>query len=164
MIGPTWREHLSKSEQTFSPQEDWVRIEIATALRLGKRVIPLLLSRTPRLTTLDLPQDISELAYKQYLKFEHNNMDMDWARLTAALGLSEWEAGPARRPEPPPDDAEFVIRREAGRDGSVEFDIVRRSPDGVIASRLSGRAQPADLPSMAALMVQPAHPTPKSPA
>ena len=153
VIGPTWREHIDKSgDHEPSTQDDWVRIEIATALRHGKQVIPLLLSRTPRLTAHDLPQDISDMAYKQYLKFEHRNMDMDLARLMAALKLPGPLTSEARQALPGSDD--LVIRRETGWDGSVELDVVRRSRDGAIMGRLSGRAHPPDLARMAALIAQ----------
>jgi hypothetical protein len=155
VIGKTWREHIEKSgDHAPRTQEDWVRTEIATALRNGKRVIPILLSRAERLTVHDLPQDIADLAYKQYLKFEHRNMDMDLARLTAALGLpaSRTDSQP---PPAPSSDAGFLVRRETGWDGSVELDVVRRSPDGTIMGRLSGRARPADLARMAALIARP---------
>jgi TIR domain len=157
VIGPTWREHINKSgDQEPSTQDDWVRIEIATALRHGKQVIPLLLSRTPRLTAHDLPQDISDMAYKQYLKFEHRNMHMDLARLVAALELPGPPTSEARHVLPASDDlAEFAIRRETGWDGSVELDVIRRSRDGTIMGRLSGRAHPPDLARMAALIAQP---------
>jgi hypothetical protein len=161
VIGKTWREHIEKSgDHMPNTQDDWVRIEIATALRHGKRVIPLLLSGAPRLSAHDLPQDISELAYTQYLRFEHRgDLAMDLARLMAALGLPTSKTGVLpRRPSPPSDDslAEFQIRRETGWDGSVELDVVRRSRDGAIMGRLSGRAHPADLARMAALIAQPA--------
>lgn len=157
IIGTTWQEHIAKNDPATRNQDDWVRTEIATALRHGKRVIPLLLSRAQRLTAANLPPDISDLAYKQYLKFEHRNVDMDLARIMAALGFSNTGADTLQQTSSPTDDfAGFLVRREAGWDGSVELDVVRRSRDGAIMSRLSGRAHPADLPRMAALITQPA--------
>jgi hypothetical protein len=129
VIGKTWREHIEKSgDHTPYTQDDWVRIEIAAALRHGKRVIPLLLSRAPRLNAHELPQDISELAFKQYLRFEHRNIDLDLARLMAVLGLPASQISMPRQPSPPADAfAGIAIRREAGWDGSVELYMVRRS-------------------------------------
>lgn len=157
VIGKTWCEHIEQSgDHGPHTQDDWVRIEIAAALRHGKRVIPLLLSRAPRLTAHDLPQDIADLAYKQYLRFEHRNLDMDLARLMGVLGLPASKTSLPRQPTPPPDACGgFQVRRETGSDGSVELDVVRRSRDGAITGRLSGRAHPADLVRMAALIAQP---------
>jgi TIR domain-containing protein len=161
IIGPTWQEHIQKSgDNEPSTQDDWVRIEIATALRNKKRVIPLLLSRTPRLTARDLPQDISGLAYNQYLKFELRNLEMDLARLVAKLKLpNEALHGPDTYSD---DHAEFVVRHETGWDGSVELDVVRRSPSGAIMGRVTGRAHPTDLARMAELIVQAAPDRPTS--
>lgn len=141
VIGPTWLARLDHAPS----EEDWVRIEITTALRHGKRVIPLLLSRTPRLAARDLPPDIADVAYKQYLTFDHRTMDMDLTRLVAALDLP--------RQTPPPTE-DLTLWQETWWDGSVELDVVRRNQDGTITGRLSGRAQPGDFARMAELIVR----------
>jgi hypothetical protein len=139
IIGPHWREHLEKSGE-----DDWVRMEIAAALRQRKEVIPVLLSRTSRLAVTDLPEDISMLAYLQYLKFDHRHAEADLAGILAAL---KPVARKQVRTEP-----EFTMRCETGGDGSIELDVVQRRPDGTITGRLSGRAQAHDLARMAAFI------------
>ncbi|MFC5053248.1 toll/interleukin-1 receptor domain-containing protein [Saccharothrix xinjiangensis] len=157
IIGRTWQGRIEENGDRASPDEDdWVRVEVATALRHGKRVIPLLLSRTSRLSAHDLPDDISELAFKQYLKFEHRTTDVDLALLLKALGLPTPLVG---EPQPPPPASNpvpgFSIRREVGWDGNVEVDVVRRGRDGAVLGRLSGHAGTADLARMAAMIAQP---------
>jgi hypothetical protein len=63
LIGPDW---LTASDETGRPRlenpEDYVRIEVGSALRFGKRVIPVLLQETemPRADTL--PEPLKALA------------------------------------------------------------------------------------------------------
>jgi hypothetical protein len=86
VIGPTWTGRIKEAgtrPEHRSP--DWVRTEIETALRRDIRIIPILLSRVPRLEADELPADITDLAYRQYLRFEHRNVDRDIVQLVAAL-------------------------------------------------------------------------------
>lgn len=83
IIGPTWIDKLRWA--TANAADDWVRIEIAKALNSSALVIPVLLSRVPRLERQSIPPDIAELAEKQYLKFEHRNVTGDAEQLIAAL-------------------------------------------------------------------------------
>ncbi|MDI1462984.1 toll/interleukin-1 receptor domain-containing protein [Catellatospora sp. KI3] len=74
LIGPTWVDRLEGQDPS---RTDWVRSEISRALVATARVVPVLLSRTPRLEHDRLPDDIAELAYLQYLRFEHRSVDRD---------------------------------------------------------------------------------------
>lgn len=159
VIGPTWAEILRQAgEGTSTAGVDWVRTEIATALQGGVRVIPILLSRTPRLAECWLPSDIADLARKQYVKFEHRNVDMDFASLVATLSSSVSPRSttdhPARTPRSEAQNA-FTVRCEAAADGGVEVDLVSRNSLGGVTGRLSGRARLADLPHLAALIARP---------
>ncbi|MFD7653609.1 hypothetical protein ACFV4N_06480 [Actinosynnema sp. NPDC059797] len=157
VIGRTWQEHFEENvDRAARDEDDWVRVEVATAPRRGKRVIPLLLSRASRLTARGLPDDISELAFKQYLEFEHRDIDADLALLLKALGLSTPAVGEPRGAFPAPDPVSgFSIRREVGWDGSVEVDVARRDCGGAVTGRLSGRARPGDPARVAALIARP---------
>ncbi|MFD4640389.1 toll/interleukin-1 receptor domain-containing protein [Lentzea sp. NPDC058436] len=147
IIGPTWRDELAAHDDA---QEDWVRTEITKALAHDKKVIPVLLSRTPRLTTSELPPDMIGLAMQQHVTFEHREPEADLGRLVAvlerALGLHD---GETRRCI---GDGEFTVLREPGDDGKVEVDVVQRNTGGSIVGRLTGRVRAADLPRMAAFL------------
>jgi len=87
IIGPRWVDSIGTVEGLPAPaDQDWVRIEISTALENQANVIPLLLSRTSRLDPRRLPSDIADLAYRQYLTFDHRNVDRDFNQIFAALG------------------------------------------------------------------------------
>ena len=58
-------------------------------------MIPVLLSRTPRLERQTLPPEIADLAEKQYLKFEHRNVTGDIEQLITALRYPDYEQIPA---------------------------------------------------------------------
>lgn len=95
LIGPHWADRLTAPDTHPSTDDtDWVRIEIATALKNHSRVIPVLLSRATRLVKNHLPPEIADLAYHQYLTFEHRNVERDLDQLVAALTASE--PGPTR--------------------------------------------------------------------
>jgi hypothetical protein len=163
VVGPTWMERLRPGGCGSSGEVDWVRIEIATALNGGTRVIPVLLSQTPRLVECQLPADIAALAHKQYVKFEHRNVERDFAQLVAALDSAGWSSrvdaysvdrGHGLSGSSGQKDREFAINWEVGADGNVELDIVSRDGQGAIAGRLSGRASPADLPRLVAMITR----------
>ena len=86
IVGPRWTESMAASNSPAEGQEqDWVRTEIATALASGARVIPLLLSRTPRLDARCLPSEIAGLADLQYIIFDHRDVERSFARLVDVL-------------------------------------------------------------------------------
>lgn len=158
VVGPTWVERLHPGGCGSAGDVDWVRTEIATALNNGTRVIPILLSRTPRLVERQLPVDIAALAHRQYVKFEHRTVERDFAQLVAALDSTDWlstvDASPIDRGPSAGKGGEFDVNCEVGADGNVELDIVSRDGQGAIVGRLSGRASRADLPRLAAIVAR----------
>ncbi|GAA2038687.1 hypothetical protein GCM10009839_45400 [Catenulispora yoronensis] len=86
LIGPRWVDTLQENEaDAAAGTVDWVRHEISTAFANGTRVIPLLLSRTPRLDPHLLPSDIAALADYKYLTFDHRNVSGSLNQIIAAL-------------------------------------------------------------------------------
>ncbi|MEA5366579.1 toll/interleukin-1 receptor domain-containing protein [Amycolatopsis sp., V23-08] len=156
IIGPTWRERMKTSDSPLSsPPEDWVRREIVIALRLNKRIIPILLSRATRLTVEDLPADISEIAYKQYLRFEHRNIELDLKLLAQALHTPQSHVVQSSEKTMPPRIAkEFTVRQERTQTGRLELDILQRGFDGAIIGRLTGRGTTEGLTRMVNLINQ----------
>lgn len=59
IIGPQWMRILDERRQ--SGETDYVRIEIATALKMGKLVAPILIDDTPVPDADDLPDDMREM-------------------------------------------------------------------------------------------------------
>ena len=84
LIGKKWLAELA-SRQT-RPERDFVRIEIATALRLGKRVIPVLLQGADLPAAADLPDDLRALVNRQALSLRDEAWTQDAGRLADAIG------------------------------------------------------------------------------
>lgn len=158
LIGPSWCDGFDTPAEDPAMERDWVRFEIATAHRNGARTIPVLLGQTPRLTPGRLPPDLAFLADYQNLRLDHRTADADVAALVAALS-SEDRGGTG--PEPAttervhriaPDGATHTLTYERSRAGEYDVELVSRDPHGQVTSRLSGRADPADLPDLLALL------------
>lgn len=77
VIHPDWHNDLSR----------WVRFEIATALRMGKKVIPVLLDGATLPPAEELPDDISAIAFRQACRLRQEPFDQydDLDRLIAAV-------------------------------------------------------------------------------
>jgi hypothetical protein len=85
LIGPRWLKAAdSRGIRRLDDPDDWVRQEIAEALRHEVRVIPILLNTDlPR--PGDLPEDIAQLVRGQYLRIHHRNSRRDIRRLIDEL-------------------------------------------------------------------------------
>jgi hypothetical protein len=96
LIGPRWLTAADNGVRRLDKPDDWVRQEIAEALRHQVRVIPILLNTDlPR--SEDLPDDIAELARRQYLRIHHRNSRRDVMRLSDELTELIPELVPRRR-------------------------------------------------------------------
>lgn len=71
---------------------DWIRIEIVTALKRGVRVVPVLIDGAPLPSEADLPEDLRPLVRRQALAVEDARWKSDVARLAESLARA---AGPA---------------------------------------------------------------------
>jgi hypothetical protein len=84
VIGPRWLDELTG--RLHRPEPDWVRIEVATALRLGKLVVPVLLQGAAMPGAAALPEDVQTLAGRQALSLRDDAWERDVERLADALG------------------------------------------------------------------------------
>jgi hypothetical protein len=97
VIGPNW--HLSADDAgrpRLSDPRDMVRREIATALRLRLRVVPVLVEGASMPRGADLPMDIRALTNIQAAPLRDLSWDDDVDRLVRALGAGRSSA-PASR-------------------------------------------------------------------
>ncbi|MGE5260801.1 MAG: toll/interleukin-1 receptor domain-containing protein [Actinomycetota bacterium] len=65
VIGPDWMGDDGTGKTRLSHADDWVRIEIETALKKNIPVIPVLIDRTKMPARDDLPEDVRDLVYRQ---------------------------------------------------------------------------------------------------
>jgi hypothetical protein len=107
VIGPRWLTLTGGRPPTrlLDREHDWVRVEIASALRLGIPIIPIRLvggpEGTPWPAADDLPEDIRPLAMLQAFELSQRSLGLDLDRL-ARLLLAPALALPSPYAEPSP--------------------------------------------------------------
>lgn len=84
LIGKKWVAELNSRLSRSEP--DFVRIEIATALKLGKRVIPVLLQGAELPSAASLPDDLRALVNRQAINLRDEAWIADAGRLADAIG------------------------------------------------------------------------------
>lgn len=86
VIGPVWATATgSDGTRRLDNPDDFVRLEIATALKRGTPVIPVLVHEA-HMPALDLlPEDLKELRYRNSVELTHARWNSDVALLVAAL-------------------------------------------------------------------------------
>mgnify|MGYP000853985016 CR=1 FL=1 len=84
LIGKRWAPELAARQASSEP--DYVRREVATALRLGKRVIPVLLNGAELPRVDDLPADLRALVRHQAVSVRDEAWNVDAGRLADAIG------------------------------------------------------------------------------
>ena len=86
VIGPGWLDARDeKNHRRLDNPDDFVRIEIGTALKRGIRVIPILLEGTRVPKADQLPDDLKELALRNGLNVRHASFSDDMERLIRGL-------------------------------------------------------------------------------
>lgn len=93
VIGPTWLNAAdSNGKRRLDDPQDFVRIEIASALKRGIPVVPVMLDQTSIPRTGDLPADLEALARRNGERLAHESFDADVSRLIRNLPESEGDA------------------------------------------------------------------------
>lgn len=114
LIGPGWLDARGEDGvRLLDRDHDWVRLEVATALRAGNRVVPVLLGDATLLPDASvLPAEIAELACLQFVRVPETHLPDGLAHLSDAVAalLSDADAdaadglgqgaAPAADPEP----------------------------------------------------------------
>jgi hypothetical protein len=93
VIGPNWLLVSDKDGQCrLADPDDWVRVEIATALARGINVIPVIINDTLMPDASQLPSNLKDLAKRQNIRLRHRQFDQDFAvlehMLRETLGVS----------------------------------------------------------------------------
>jgi hypothetical protein len=90
LIGQQWAScERSPGVRRLDAPDDWVRCEIATALRQEKPVLPILLQGTPPPREDQLPAELSDLGFHRLQAYPVSefNWEADMQRLFAALAM-----------------------------------------------------------------------------
>lgn len=78
LIGANWIGVDENGETTrIFGEQDFVRMEVSDALRLGKRVIPVLIDGSEIPEKKDMPEDIHSLADRNAIFLRHSSFDQD---------------------------------------------------------------------------------------
>jgi TIR domain len=86
LIGRGWLTATDEAgRRRLDNAEDFVRIEIATALTQAKRVIPVLIDDVPMPRPEDLPEVLKPLVRRQATRLSHDRFKADSDRLIRAL-------------------------------------------------------------------------------
>jgi hypothetical protein len=83
VIGRNWAAALKEHEQTG--QEDYTRVEVATALKRNVRVIPVLVHGALMPRAEELPDDLAALRHRQAIELHDPNWESDVEHLIAQL-------------------------------------------------------------------------------
>ena len=99
VIGPSWLGVRSADGTTrrLDDPKDFVRLEIAAALRRNVRVVPVLLDGARPPTAAELPDELAPLATRNAAQIDRLSFESDVERLARGLGLSQ----PGPTPESP---------------------------------------------------------------
>ncbi len=91
LIGPGWLDarNPKTGKRRLDDPEDFVRIEIASALKRGIPVAPVLLDGAPIPAKEDLPEDLKQLARRNGAEVRRSSFDADADRMIRGLGLKE---------------------------------------------------------------------------
>lgn len=77
LIGPDWLHARNEhGDRKLDDEDDFVRVEIRTALQRKMRVVPLLLDGTPMPRRVDLPEDLHPMVRKQGLVVDATNLHL----------------------------------------------------------------------------------------
>lgn len=99
LIGPHWSAVTdTKGVRRIDYPQDWVRVEIETALRRDIRVVPVLVDGAVMPQATDLPPSLKPLIRYQALELSHTGFRSQVARLIAAVD-AVFEAGPGQTAE-----------------------------------------------------------------
>lgn len=97
LIGPGWLDARNeKGERRLDDPNDFVRIEIASALRRKIRVVPVMIDGTKLPTAAELPPDLAELPRRNGIDVRLASFDSDIDGLLRELGLKK-KTSPNRR-------------------------------------------------------------------
>lgn len=102
LIGRQWLTIAdAQGQRRLDQANDWIRIEIVTALKRGVRVVPVLIDGAQLPSESDLPEDLRPLVRRQALAVEDARWRSDVARLAESLARVGGAATAQRAPAAP---------------------------------------------------------------
>lgn len=110
VIGPQWVNAVDENgERRLDQWNDFVRIEIATALEQNKLVIPVLVGRARMPSPKEIPEALAGLTRRHAVELSHQRFALDIDKLAESIRT----AVPEVRGVKPARDSETIRRKEA---------------------------------------------------
>jgi hypothetical protein len=107
IIGPRWIDICDEKQQRrLENKDDFVRIEIVSALEQGKRVIPVLVANARMPSRQELPEPMAPLADLHAVRLSHERFLADCQGLAANLRATASGTDPARGTVNPTDQGD----------------------------------------------------------
>jgi hypothetical protein len=100
VIGRNWVASADNGNRRLDDPNDFVRVEIESALARKIRVIPVLVDGAAMPRADDLPDCLKKFPYRQGIEISHTRFDADVKRLTRALAFLDEELTRATPPKP----------------------------------------------------------------
>lgn len=138
IIGPQWLHAVTESgERRLDQWNDFVRIEISSALRQNKLVIPVLVGRAKMPSPSELPDEINPLARRNAIELSHNHFSHDVEKLANIIKESV-PANPSFKPRA----TNEVLRRKEAALKAVRLDLVNATTSPLYSFRVENRLFP----------------------
>ncbi len=138
MIGPQWLNATDEGgERRLDQWNDFVRLEIASALKLNKVVIPVLVGQARMPAPALVPDDIAPLCLRNAIELSHQRFAYDVERLVEAIRNSV-SAGFALKPQ-----ADMpTLRQKESALKSLRLELVDATESPLYRFRSENRAFP----------------------
>jgi hypothetical protein len=101
LIGERWAGGDGATRSRLHDPDDWVRLEVRTALQCGMKVIPVLLDGASMPAEKSLPEDLRPLRRIQAFEVRNSRLDADMWDLMGAVMQSVGAAWPPAQPGGP---------------------------------------------------------------
>jgi hypothetical protein len=113
LMGTNWAGVQSDGRRRLDDPNDFLRLEIVSAIQLGVRIIPVLVQGASMPSQEMLPEPMKSLASRQALRIDDSAVEFGVSKLIAAvereLGAADEPASyPDERPPPPPPKARRI--------------------------------------------------------
>jgi TIR domain/FHA domain len=100
LIGKDWAGPLPNGQRRLDQPDDFVRLEVATALQLGIRVIPMLVQNVPMPQEEDLPEPLKPLANRHALQMDDSAVENSINKLITEVARTIGDTGRQSSPAP----------------------------------------------------------------
>ena len=120
VIGKRWLVSSNREGPLLDNPEDFVRLELTTALKRNIRVIPVLVEGASMPSSRDLPEELKPLAHRNAIELSHTRFDIDADRVAGAIERAL---------------AQAAEQREAAQAGTAPGSMEREETEHILAEK-----------------------------